>query len=61
MLIKPALQNSNNVTMTGEETINTVEIAKGQFDEGRYSECLTTLNSMKTSTALNIKVISYNS
>ena len=46
--------------MTGEETINTVEVAKSQFDEGRYSECLTTLNSMKTSSALNIKVISYN-
>ncbi|KAL5262497.1 hypothetical protein ACHWQZ_G008035 [Mnemiopsis leidyi] len=46
--------------MTGEETINTVEIAKGQFDEGRYSECLTTLNSMKTSTALNIKQVQLN-
>ena len=42
--------------MTGEE--GSVDIAKTQFDEGRYVECLTTLSSLSaTSSPLNAKVI----
>lgn len=39
--------------------MSSVEVAKTQFDEGRYSECHATLTDMSTNTALNIKVISF--
>lgn len=44
--------------MTGEELSSSVEVAKNQFDEGRYSECLNTLNGINSTATspLSIKV-----